>query len=62
MPILGGPYPMEEVIQAEMENLTTTVAEFRGKKVSDFVDKSLLADLDREGFFIQLASKYGKQS
>jgi NitT/TauT family transport system substrate-binding protein len=56
------PYPMEEVIQAEMENLTTTVAEFRGKKASDFVDKSLLADLDREGFFNQLASKYGKQS
>ena len=56
------PYPMEEVIQAEMENLTTTVAEFRGKKAADFVDKSLLADLDREGFFNQLASKYGKQS
>jgi hypothetical protein len=53
---------MEEVIQAEMENLTTTVAEFRGKKAADFVDKSLLADLDREGFFNQLASKYGKQS
>ena len=56
------PYPMEEVIQAEIENLTTTVAEFRGKKAADFVDKSLLADLDREGFFNQLASKYGKQS
>jgi len=56
------PYPMEEVIQAEMENLTTTVAEFRGKKAADFIDKSLLADLDREGFFNQLASKYGKQS
>jgi NitT/TauT family transport system substrate-binding protein len=56
------PYPMEEVIQSEMENLTTTVAEFRGKKAADFVDKSLLADLDREGFFNQLASKYGKLS
>ena len=55
------PYPMEEVIQAEMENLTPTVPEFRGKKAADFVDKSLLADLDREGFFNQLASKYGKQ-
>jgi hypothetical protein len=43
-----------------MENLTTTVPEFRGKKAADFVDKSLLADLDREGFFNQLATKYGK--
>jgi hypothetical protein len=32
------------------------------KKAADFVDKSLLADLDREGFFDKLASKYGKQS
>jgi hypothetical protein len=51
---------MEEVIQAEIESLTATVAEFRGKKVADFVDQSLLADLDREGFFNQLATKYGK--
>jgi len=55
------PFPMEEVIQTEIENLTPTVPEFRGKKVADFVDKSILTDLDREGFFTQLASKYGKQ-
>jgi NitT/TauT family transport system substrate-binding protein len=55
------PYPMEEVIQNEMESLMATVPEFRGKKVADFIDKSILADLDREGFFTQLASKYGKQ-
>ena len=54
------PYPMEEVIQAEMENLTATVAEFRGKRVADFIDKSILTELEREGFFAQLASKYGK--
>ena len=55
------PYPMEEAIQADIENLSPTVPEFRGKKVADFVDKSILADLEREGFFNQLASKYGKQ-
>ena len=54
------PFPMEEVIQAEIENMTPTVPEFRGKNVADFVDKTILSDLDREGFFTQLASKYGK--
>jgi len=54
------PYPMEDAIQADIENLVPTVPGFRGKKVADFVDKSILADLEREGFFTQLASKYGK--
>ena len=55
------PYPMEEAIQADIENLTPTVPEFRGKRVADFIDKSILTDLERDGFFNQLASKYGKQ-
>ncbi len=55
------PFPMEDAIQADIENLTPTVPEFRGRKVADFIDKSILADLEREGFFSQLASKYGKQ-
>ena len=29
---------------------------------ADFIDKSILTDLERDGFFNQLASKYGKQS
>ena len=52
---------MEDAIQAGIENLTPTVAEFRGKKVADFIDKSILADFEREGVFNQLALKYGKQ-
>ena len=55
------PYPMEEAIQADIENLTPTVPEFRGKRVADFVDKSILTELERDGFFNQLATKYGKQ-
>jgi len=55
------PFPMEDVIQTEIENLTLTLPEFRGKKAADFVDKTILTDLEREGFFTQLASKYGKQ-
>jgi ABC-type nitrate/sulfonate/bicarbonate transport system substrate-binding protein len=54
------PYPMEDALQGEMENLTVTVPELRGKRAGDFVDKSLLIDLEREGFFSQLAAKYGK--
>jgi ABC-type nitrate/sulfonate/bicarbonate transport system substrate-binding protein len=54
------PFPMDEVIQTEIENMTPTVPEFRGKKAADFVDKSILTDLEREGFFNQLVGKYGK--
>ena len=56
------PYPMEDVVQTDIENLAPTMPEFRGKKVGDFIDKSILADLEREGFFTQLAGKYGKQT
>ncbi|MGE5216462.1 MAG: ABC transporter substrate-binding protein [Chloroflexota bacterium] len=55
------PFPLEDAIQADIENLAPTVPEFRGKKVADFIDKSILADLEREGFFTQLAARYGKQ-
>ena len=54
------PYPMEDALQGEMENLTATVPELRGKRAADFVDKSILAELEHAGFFTQLASKYGK--
>jgi hypothetical protein len=55
------PNPMEEVIEGEMENLTSTVPEFRGKRAADFVDKTLLIELERDGFFTSLAARYGKQ-
>ena len=54
------PYPMEEVIQTEIENLTPTVPEFRGKRAADFVDKSILNELENEGLFARLSAKYGK--
>jgi NitT/TauT family transport system substrate-binding protein len=54
------PYPMEDVIQSDIENFASTIPEFRGKHLADFVDKSILTDLERDGFFAQLASKYGK--
>ena len=48
------PYPMEEVIQADIENLSPTIPELRGTKPSDFIDKTLLAELEDEGFFARL--------
>lgn len=54
------PYPMEDAIQAEIENLSPTVPEFRGKRPADFIDKSILSELERDGFFTTLADRYGK--
>jgi NitT/TauT family transport system substrate-binding protein len=54
------PYPMEEVIQSEIENLTPTVPELRGKRAADFVDKTILSELESEGLFLRLSAKYGK--
>jgi NitT/TauT family transport system substrate-binding protein len=54
------PYPMEEVIQTEIENLTPTVPELRGKRAADFVDKNILDELESEGFFTRLSAKYAK--
>jgi ABC-type nitrate/sulfonate/bicarbonate transport system substrate-binding protein len=54
------PYPMEEVIQTEIENLISTVPELRGKKPSDFIDKTILNELEREGFFTALGNRYGR--
>jgi hypothetical protein len=51
---------MEEVILTEIENLTPTVPELRGKRAADFVDKNILDELESEGFFARLSDKYGK--
>ena len=55
------PYPMEDALQGELENLSSSVPELRGKKAADFVDKSVLSDLEHDGFLIQLANRYGRQ-
>jgi NitT/TauT family transport system substrate-binding protein len=54
------PYPMEEVIQRDIENLTPTVPELRGRKAADFIDKTVLAELERDGFFTILSNRYSK--
>ena len=48
------PYPIEDAIQADIEDLSASIAELRGKKASDFIDRSLLNELESEGFFARL--------
>ena len=48
------PYPMEEAILSDIENLSTIVPEFKGKKTSDFMESSVLKDIESQGFFTRL--------
>ena len=48
------PYPREEAVQLELESVAFTDPLFRGKKAAEFMDSSIIAELDRKGFFAQL--------
>jgi hypothetical protein len=48
------PYPREDAIQASIEDLKSTIPKLDGMKVSDFMDASLIRDIDNEGFFTRL--------
>ena len=48
------PYPLKEALQVEFEFLGQTISDLKGKNSADFVDASLLKELEREGFFSQL--------
>jgi hypothetical protein len=47
------PYPIRETLEAAIEDMSSTILELKGKKPSDFADVSLVAELDKEGFFEQ---------
>jgi len=51
------PYPREEALQNDIEDLSYTYADLKGRKASEFLDLSLLKSLEDEGFFKRL---YGK--
>ena len=48
------PYPREEAVQLELESVAFTDPSFKNKQVSEFMDSSIIAELDRKGFFAQL--------
>ena len=48
------PYPREEAVQLELESVAFTDSLFKNKKPSEFMDSSIIAELERKGFFAQL--------
>ena len=48
------PYPREDAIQASIEDLKGAVPKLEGMKVSDFIDASLIREIENEGFFARL--------
>jgi NitT/TauT family transport system substrate-binding protein len=51
------PFPKEEAIQNDIEDLSQTYAHLKGRKAAEFLDLTLLKSLEDEGFFKKL---YGK--
>jgi len=51
------PFPREEALQNDIEDLSYTYPYLKGKKASEFLDLTLLKSLEDEGFFKRL---YGK--
>ena len=48
------PFPLEDSVQASIEDLKSTIPKLDTMKVSDFVDASLMRELDNEDFFARL--------
>jgi len=48
------PHAREEAVQLELESIAFTDPLFKNKKASDFMDSSIVAELERKGFFAQL--------
>jgi NitT/TauT family transport system substrate-binding protein len=51
------PYPQEEAIQNDIEDLSYTLPHLKGKKAGEFIDTSLLRSMEDEGFFKKLQGK-----
>jgi NitT/TauT family transport system substrate-binding protein len=51
------PFPNEEAIQNDIEDLSQTYPHLRGKKAAEFLDLSLLKSMEEDGFFKRLHGK-----
>jgi NitT/TauT family transport system substrate-binding protein len=51
------PFPNEEAIQNDIEDLSHSYSHLKGKKASEFLDLSLLKSMEDEGFFKRLHGK-----
>jgi hypothetical protein len=43
--------PLMSALDSDIRDFTPTVPELRGRKASEFIDTSILAELEKEGFF-----------
>jgi ABC-type nitrate/sulfonate/bicarbonate transport system substrate-binding protein len=48
------PFPQEEAIQNDIDDLSHTYPQLKGRKVAEFVDLTLLKEMESEGFFTRL--------
>jgi NitT/TauT family transport system substrate-binding protein len=48
------PYPREDALHASIEDLKSTIPKLEGMKASDFMDASLVKEIDDDGFFARL--------
>ena len=48
------PHPREDAIQASIEDLKDTIPKLEGMKASEFIDASLIREIDNDGFFARL--------
>jgi NitT/TauT family transport system substrate-binding protein len=48
------PYPREDAIQASIEDLKESTPKLDGMKSTDFLDASLIREIDNEGFFTRI--------
>ncbi len=52
------PYPLDDALEADIEYLSTTlVPELKGKSAADFIDASLLREIENENFFTRLEQR-----
>jgi hypothetical protein len=51
------PFPREEAIQNDIEDLSHTYPHLKGRKVAEFLDLTLLTELESEGFFTRLQGR-----
>jgi NitT/TauT family transport system substrate-binding protein len=51
------PYPRAEALQNDIEDLSYTYPQLKGRRIEEFTDLSIVKELEAEGFFTQL---YGK--
>ncbi len=56
--LLPRPYPNLEAIQTDIEDLSAATPALKGRRAADFVDTTILNEIENEGFFNYLQNAY----